>query len=94
MCACKGQVKRRDTVAAVAVVQKRVRKTLGNVEQVRRGLERKARRIQQLQHSNAVPGASQNSLRKLFSCLVFVCCGLLLGCIHVVIRSIAGGNGV
>ena len=67
MCACKRQAKRRDTVAAVAVVQKRVRQTLGNVEQVHRGLGRRPRRAKLLPDSNAVPGASQNY------CL-FVCC--------------------
>jgi len=53
-------------VAAVAVVQKRVRQTLGNVEQVRRGLERRPRRTNLLPDSNAVPGTSQNRFRMLF----------------------------
>ena len=67
MCACERQATRRDTVAAVAIVQKRVRQTLGNVEQVRRGLERRPRRTKLLQNSNAVPGTSQNyCLRMLF----------------------------
>jgi hypothetical protein len=57
-------------VAAVAVVQKRVRQTLGNVEQVRRGLERRPRRTKLFPDSNAVPGASQKCLRMLFSCVV------------------------
>ncbi len=53
-------------MAAVAVVQKRVRQTLGNVEQVHRGLERRPRRTKLLQDSSAVPGASYNCLRMLF----------------------------